>query len=211
MDPRRRRLLSTVLVLLLGLFLAWAQSRGWLPGGGGEGGPETGGAARPSPAEERAPTGERAPAPRSTGPEAPRSGGYRPASAAPADAIPGGSLAAHEERGHTLARHVGRTLEQLRQRLRDEDKREVSTFPDLATADRAVAQTLFERQAEVRRWLEDGARGDQDVSARLAAPVGEVLFAGEARTKPGRTVKVVLFPSRQFAEGFGIRTAYVRP
>lgn len=202
MDPRHRKLLATLLAVLLGLALVWAQSQGWLPGGTGG----TGGGGQGAPAQVPA-------EPRSSGasPRATQGGGYRPASASPADAIPGGSLTAHEGRGHTLDRHVGRTLDQLRQRLRDEDKREVSTFPDLATADRAVAQVLFERQAEVRRWLEDGARGDQDVSSRLAAPVGEVLFAGEARTKPGRSAKVVLYASRQFPEGFAIRTAYVRP
>ncbi len=179
------RSVQVVLAVALGLLLLLARARGWLPSGDDE----------PS----RAPAG------------APAEGGYRPASAAPADALPGGALAAHEGRGHTLARHVGRTPEELRRRLKDEQKREVSTFPDVATAERAVAQALYERQAEVRRWLEEGARGDLDVEARLPAPVGEVLFVGEARPKPGRTVKVVLHGSRSFREGFGIRTAYVRP
>lgn len=203
MDPRHKKLLATALTLVVALAVVWAQSKGWLPGTAGGGG-----GAGPDPAP-----GSVGPAgsPRSSGSSASVGAGYRPASASPADAIPGGSLTAHEGRGHTLERHVGRTLEQLRQRLKDEDKREVSTFADLATADRAVAQVLFERQAEVRRWLEEGARGDQDFNARLASPAGEVLFAGESRTKPGRSVKVVLYGSRQFPEGFAIRTAYVRP
>jgi hypothetical protein len=152
------------------------------------------------------------PAPR---PEAPRADHpplrYAPKSAEPADAIPGGSLLVHEgpPGGHTLERHVGKSLEDLRRRADREGKREVSTFPDLETANRAVAEALYSSRAAIVAWLA-GAPSDQRPFERtLRSPVGTVYRANAGRGVPGRTVVVVLRPSSRFAEGFSIVTAYV--
>ena len=130
---------------------------------------------------------------------------------APAQAIPGGSLAANEgvEGAHTIDRHVGRTVEQLRQRLDAEKKREVSTFPDLPTAERAVARTLYERRAPIASWLLDRPRGLQSFSWTGDDVVGSVLRHGADAAVPGHTTLVVLAPTSKFAEGFRVHTAYV--
>jgi filamentous hemagglutinin len=143
-------------------------------------------------------------------PEAPGASGYAPAGPAPAQAIPGGTLAAHEAAGgHTLARHVGRSASDLEERAAREGKREVSTFPDAASAERAVAEVLWRRREEVSRWLAGSPRGSRDFEARLEREAGTVWRAGSARASPGRTVRVVLVPSTKFAEGFSVLTAYV--
>ncbi len=136
---------------------------------------------------------------------------YDPASADPNDAIPGGGLAAHEgvDGGHTLDRHVGRTVEQLRRRLEQEDKREVSTFPDVASADRFVGQALYDRRADVARWLASDPSGNEAFPSRLGTAAGSVLRRGASGVVAGRSVQVVLAPSRRFREGFRIVTAYV--
>jgi hypothetical protein len=193
--PATKKLLTTLAGLALLLALLWAQQQGWL-----------GQPPASAPSSGTVPTSPRAP-------EAPRASraGYAPASPAPKDALPGGSLEAHEGRGgHTIERHVGRTPEQLRMRLEAEDKREVSTFPDLATAERLIARALFERRRDVNAWLEAGARGDTSVTWRGADVAGRVLRDGAGSPVPGRTVHVVLYPSNRFPEGFAIRTAYVR-
>jgi hypothetical protein len=193
--PATRKLLTTLAGLALLLALLWAQQQGRL------GPPPTS-----APASGHAPSSPR-------GPEAQRPGraAYAPASPAPTDALPGGSLKAHEGRGgHTIERHVGRTPEQLRMRLEAEDKREVSTFLDLATAERLVARALFERRRDVNEWLEAGARGDTSITWRSADVAGRVLRDDADRAVPGRTVHVVLYASNGFPEGFAIRTAYVR-
>lgn len=171
------------------LLLAWLQHQGWQGGG----------------------TTER-PAPKASPRTSPRaSSAYAPQGPEASQALPGGSLEAHEGRGgHTLERHVGRTAAQLKARLQAEDKREVSTFPDLATAERLVARALFERRREVSDWLGAGARGDTSVTWRAAEVAGLVLRDGAERPVPGHTVHVVIYSSDRFPEGFAVRTAYVR-
>ena len=56
--------------------------------------------------------------------------------------------------GHTLKKHVGRTDEQLRERLRRERNiSAASTYTDLETAERAVGIALEQNQAKIQRWL----------------------------------------------------------
>jgi hypothetical protein len=213
MSPRSQKVLTALATVAMLLVLVWAQGQGYLgttePGGaGGTGGsatvpPAWPGPAAPAPARREPPAREPAPAERS-----PR---YAPQGPAPAQALPGGSLQAHEGRpGHTLERHVGRTPEQLRARMHAEQKREVSSFTDLATAERAVARALFEKRRDVNAWLEDGAQGDTSITWRGQDTVGAVLREDARSPVPGRTVHVVLVPSRRFPEGFAILTAYVR-
>ena len=73
--------------------------------------------------------------------------------------VPGGDLAVHEAAGgHTIAEHVGRTTEQLATRLVDEPKiPAASTFPNIATAERATADALQARSAEIASWLSTSA------------------------------------------------------
>jgi hypothetical protein len=185
MTTRSQRILTTLATIAVVLAVAWAHQEGYL------------GTPRPG---EDGPTRD-----------APHSRGrYDPAGPAPLQALPGGSLAAHEGRGHTLERHVGRTDEQLRERLQAEQKREVSTFPDLGTAEHAVARALFERRREVSEWLAQGALGDTAITWRGPDVVGRVLRAGERQPQPGHTTHVVLAGSQRFPEGFAVRTAYVR-
>lgn len=211
MSPSTKKTLSSILAILVALAFV-AVRDGWFTGGrpagsdAGGRGDSDGGAPAPRPTD--VPSSRPSPPPSDR--TAPR-GGYAPASAAPADAIPGGGLAAHEgvDGGHTLDRHVGRSVDDLRRRLEREDKREVSTFPDEASADRAVAQALYARRADVARWLASEPSGSEAFPYRLDATAGSVLRRGARDVEPGRGVQVVLAPSRRFREGFRIVTAYV--
>lgn len=201
MSPTATKTLRTIVAILVAVaYLAF--QNGWF-GGSKDGGPKGAGS-----------TSDAAPTSRTAAPSADRrdpASPYEPASAAPKDAIPGGGLRAHEgvEGGHTLDRHVGRTVEQLRRRLDQEDKREVSTFPDEVSADRFVAQALYARRADVARWLASDPSGNEAFPSRLATVAGSVLRRGASDVVPGRSVQVVLAPSRRFREGFRIVTAYV--
>lgn len=200
-----RRRWTPVLAVVVLVLVWWLQQRGVLaPAPSGPGAAPTSGT-QPSGAPTRGPAAGAPPSRTAT------EARYAPRSAAPADAIPGGGLAAHEGRngGHTLDRHVGRTVDQLKARARDEAKREVSTFPDEAAADRAVAEVLYRKRTAVAAWLADGPDGLRDVQATLDAAVGTVWRTDRGRAQPGRTVVVVLAPHRGFPEGFRVHTAYV--
>jgi len=213
MTPSTKKTLSSIVAILVALAFV-AIRDGWFTGGksagsdaggrAGPGGDATPGASRPT---DHAPSRTPAPSPgRPTSRD-----GYDPASAEPKDAIPGGGLAAHEgvDGGHTLDRHVGRSVDDLRRRLEREDKREVSTFPDEASADRSVAQALYARRVDVARWLASSPSGNEAFPYRLGVPAGSVLRRGARDVVAGRSVQVVLAPSRRFREGFRIVTAYV--
>lgn len=200
-----RRRWTPVLAVVVLVLVWWLQQRGVLAPAAPTTGRSAPSGTQPSGAPTRGPGADEAPSRAGT------DAGYAPRSATPADALPGGGLAAHEGRngGHTLDRHVGRTLDQLKARARDEAKREVSTFPDAATADRAVADVLYRKRTAIAAWLADGPDGLRDFQATLDAAVGTVWRADRGRAQAGRTVVVVLAPSRAFREGFRIHTAYV--
>jgi hypothetical protein len=73
----------------------------------------------------------------------------------------GPGLAAHEGEnlGHTLREHVGRTDEELANRLvEDEGIKAASTFTDRETAEQVVAETLKDpvNQAKIQKWIDEG-------------------------------------------------------
>ena len=121
-----------------------------------------------------------------------------PVSAAPSEAsIPRHDLSQDEaDGGHTLKKHVGRTDEQLRERLRRERNiSAASTYTDRDTAERAVAIALQQNQPKIDRWLnrEDGHPNlviDYDGDA--AHPIGRTLNRGEDQTQPCSHAVIVL-------------------
>jgi hypothetical protein len=81
--------------------------------------------------------------------------------------------------GHTLARHVGRTDADLRERLRREPGiSAASTYTDRATAERVVARTLARQRSRVDQWL---ARKGQ-------RPNLAVDYRGDGRETIGRSL-----------------------
>ena len=69
-------------------------------------------------------------------------------------------LAIDEARGgHTLKRHVGRSDEQLRDRLdRERNISAASSYTDRATAERAVGAAIAANPQKIQRWMERGER-----------------------------------------------------
>src|SRR5512140_559777 len=61
--------------------------------------------------------------------------------------------------GHTLSRHVGRTDQQLRERLEHERSiSAASTYTDRQTAERAVQAAIQGGKQKIERWTERGER-----------------------------------------------------
>src|SRR5579864_1442749 len=70
------------------------------------------------------------------------------------DSFPPHWLEAQERQGgHTLALHVGRSDQQLLDRLKQDKRlREESSFSDVATAESVVAKTLQRNRASIETW-----------------------------------------------------------
>ncbi|HSM49763.1 MAG TPA: RNase A-like domain-containing protein [Thermoanaerobaculia bacterium] len=133
-----------------------------------------------------------------------------PAEPAPVSAGERHDLARDEALGgHTLARHVGLSEKELRQRLaRERGLAAASTFPDRETAERAVALALAAHADRIERWQRRGPRRPNlalDLRSPSGLPWGETLRRGGARPRPAPSARVVL---RARGDEFFVLTAY---
>jgi toxin YxiD len=115
-------------------------------------------------------------------------------------AAPGGlarrDLAVEEQRGgHTLSRHVGKTDEQLRERLRKEKGiSAASTYTDRATAEDAIANALRASKKRVDQWMSrEGSRANLVIDWPGNGKVlGRSLRRGEKTPVPCKRAMIVL-------------------
>jgi Bacterial CdiA-CT RNAse A domain len=97
--------------------------------------------------------------------------------------------------GHTLIRHIGRTDDQLRERMdREREISAASTYIDAATAERVVAAAIAANQQKIERWMERGARRPNLVLdySDPNDPIGRVLNRGAMGSVPCDHAIVVL-------------------
>ncbi len=128
--------------------------------------------------------------------------------------VPGGGLAAHEAAGgHTIARHVGLTDAQLAARLAAEPTiPAASTFPDMATAERVIADALDARTVDVQAWLAGNTpRLTPPLRVTLPYITGRSLACGAATATEVQSVLIVLQRDASLPTGYRIVTAYPVP
>jgi hypothetical protein len=98
--------------------------------------------------------------------------------------------------GHTLARHVGRTDDELRERLRREpDIAAASTYADRQTAERVIAETLRRFSTRVESWsARTGSRPNLalDFRGEAGRPIGRSVRRGDSRVRACSDAVVVL-------------------
>ncbi|NWK68171.1 WXG100 family type VII secretion target [Bacillus paramycoides] len=101
---------------------------------------------------------------------------------------PGGGLAAHEARGgHLLERHVGKTDEELLQRIQSDPKISgASTFTDRATAEKIANEVLNNpsNQELIQIWL-DNTRNKRPI----ALPYGGTEIIGRGISRGSTTIE----------------------
>jgi hypothetical protein len=117
--------------------------------------------------------------------------------AAPAPVRAARDLAEDEARGgHTLARHVGLTDDDLRTRLRRERRiSAASTWTDRATAERVVYAAIAASADRVGRWAARTGRRPNlalDYRGRSGTPLGRSLVRGTRRAVECLDATVVL-------------------
>jgi len=122
------------------------------------------------------------------------------------------SLVEEERRGgHTLEKHVGKTDEELRARLKSEPwLAVVSTFSDLATAERCVNAALIANAEKIALWTKRGEERDTlAIAYRGNSPIGKSLRRGGKAAVVCTDANIVLRPDRRF--GHIVLTAYPEP
>jgi hypothetical protein len=122
-----------------------------------------------------------------------QAGGATPANTG----APRRNLAADEQRGgHTLARHVGRTDLELRDRLRREPHiSAASSYVDRAAAELMVGLALDRERGRLESWeRRHGSRPNLvlHVDAPRGPPIGRVLERGASSAVPATSALVVL-------------------
>jgi hypothetical protein len=98
--------------------------------------------------------------------------------------------------GHTLRKHVGRTDDQLRERLRHERNiSAASTWTDRDTAEHAVGTALEQNRSKLDRWLSrEGGHPNLviDYDGDPSHPVGRSLRRDADRPEPCAHATIVL-------------------
>lgn len=126
------------------------------------------------------------------------SGAAAPAAARPAEARLGGGpsrdLSQDEAAGgHILRKHVGRTDDELRERLeRERNISGASTYTDRPTAERAVGTAIAQSQARIERWLRPGGHPNLVLDYDSPEPIGRTINRGEDHSHPCSHALVVL-------------------
>jgi len=113
-------------------------------------------------------------------------------------------------KGHTIERHVGKTVVELRERLRrDPDIPAASSFYDLRTAERTIRSALErdDNRFRIEAWIADPRRRPLVLEHRSFFSLGTIVDRiGVARA--GHRASIVL--RKDEAGGFFVETAYLR-
>lgn len=119
-----------------------------------------------------------------------------------------GWLRAHEvPPGHTLAQHVGKTVDEMHERIVSESKKRVSTFVDEASAERLIGEAITRKQQALRDWATSDSKDAFVIDIDLGEPTGSSLsHTGDLTTCTG--IKAVLIPDGR--RGWQLLTAYPR-
>ena len=96
--------------------------------------------------------------------------------------------------GHILRKHVGRTDDQLLERLDHERNISgASTYTDRATAERAVGSAIAQSQDRIERWLNrSGGHPNLVLDYDSDQPIGRTINRGESHSRPCSHALVVL-------------------
>jgi filamentous hemagglutinin len=126
--------------------------------------------------------------------------------------VPGGGLQAHEAAGgHLISRHVGKSDVDLGARLNSQPNiTAASSFPDRATAERAVSSALDANTASISQFL-NGTGGRLVINHNVGSPVGNVMSRGATTSAPSSNVRVVIQRDATMPTGYRIVTGFPVP
>jgi hypothetical protein len=96
--------------------------------------------------------------------------------------------------GHVLRKHVGRTDDELRERLeRERNISGSSTYTDRATAEQAIGNAIAENRDRIQRWLSrPGRHTNLVLDYDAPSPIGRTFNRGDNQSRPCSHALVVL-------------------
>ncbi|WP_421558661.1 RNase A-like domain-containing protein, partial [Pseudomonas canadensis] len=123
--------------------------------------------------------------------------------------VPGGGLAAHEKAGgHLMEKHIGRTDQQLAERLqREPHVPTASTFPDRATAESAISKVLDNNQSKIKDFLKS-TEHQLVINQRTPEPIGTSWKRGAKTPASGTQIRLIIRRDRKMPNGYRIHTGF---
>ncbi|RYB94826.1 hypothetical protein EUA93_10975 [Nocardioides oleivorans] len=110
--------------------------------------------------------------------------------------------------GHTMKEHVGKTTDELAERLTDHPKLpQASTFADQATAERLIEAVLERRVEDIDQWIAAGATGRLTLVEEMGEVTGTSVLRDGTVTHP-TGMRVVLVPDQEASTGWRILTSF---
>jgi Bacterial CdiA-CT RNAse A domain len=95
--------------------------------------------------------------------------------------------------GHVLRKHVGRTDEQLLERLDHEPNiTGASTYTDRTTAERIVGAAIAQSQDRIQHWLNRSGHPNLVLEYDSDQPIGRTIIRGESQSRACSHALVVL-------------------
>ncbi|KEK21777.1 RNase A-like domain-containing lipoprotein [Bacillus gaemokensis] len=111
--------------------------------------------------------------------------------------------------GHTIERHVGKTEEQLKERLRTDKVSAASTYYDKETATKAVKDSLKQHEKEIEKWLQNSKENRLVLNTKHSFPVGKTVLKKNMSVKDKLVNTVTVLARDKSGElGFKIITSY---
>ncbi len=96
--------------------------------------------------------------------------------------------------GHTIARHVGKTVAELIERIATyRHITKASTFTDMATAEEVIFETITRNKSDINKWLKKASSGDRlELIYNGVVEIGKGIYMGaDTRTSLKNAVVVV--------------------
>jgi len=109
--------------------------------------------------------------------------------------------------GHVLRKHVGRTDDELRERLeRERNISGASTYTDRPTAEHAIGAAIAVSQDRIQRWLNrSGGRPNLVLDYDSSQPIGRTINRGDSQSRSCSHAVVVL---KYAAPSYYVLTSY---
>ena len=108
--------------------------------------------------------------------------------------------------GHTIERHVGKSTDELAQRLERSGRPRASSFVDQLSAEKSIDAILVRFADEIETWRRSGVSEKLTLRADLGETTGTIALRDGAIVE-STAAKVVLIPTNRGA-GWQVLTAY---
>lgn len=124
--------------------------------------------------------------------------------------VPGGGLEFHETlKGHTLEKHVGKSIDYLKTRFIEKPNMQYSsTFYDRSTAEKVISRAIYDDKIKIAGWLKNPKQPDLELRYQHHTSLGIRIARNSDTIENIDTCWVILSKTPNNPLGYYIKTAY---